>query len=58
MYVHHAFGMQLVLVKIVHLLVKIARGLEMRATLRSKMWHRKAGGLGGHTFVLERQPES
>ena len=54
MYVCHLFGMQL----------KIAQDTAMHATLCSKMWHRKTGGLGvlqvgGRTctFVLEQQPE-
>ena len=54
MYVCHAFGMQLILVKIVHLLVKIARGSEPHTTLCSKMWHRKTGGLGDLEDVLLR----
>ena len=61
MYVCHAFGMQLILVKIVTLSGKDRSGFRNLCHVALKNMAQKDGRtwrLGGCTFVLEQQPGS
>ena len=58
MYICHAFGMQLVFGKDRSSSGKDCSGFRNACHVALENVAQKTGGLGGHTLVLERQPES